>query len=335
MKIEEVRDIIEKYSQEQLTLIVTEIYKTLPKAIKEDNDIDSIIKNPEVKKESRKKTHKTKIPDIKLLENETVRFVENAYNQYYLVPNTFVSKRERSKWRFLVKRLFKELSLAASIDTNLPLSSQLLEKLYILLCYSCGYILFTAYDPFQSVGIEQYKFFHRILSLKFQHEDRIDFITNALLLMINNSLNRYTLYIDLMYVILEFLKTPDMREMTIKKCSDLIETVKNEPLSTEEEWRSKYDKEKKLNNLTEMGFLCYSQLYEYDEAISYFKMNYNEKNSEIALYILLNLLYIIKQKKYFLREYEIALKDGILPRENLKKMYNYIKEKDEFPEYSY
>jgi hypothetical protein len=49
-------------------------------------------------------------------------------------------------------------------------------------------------------------------------------------------------------------------------------------------------------------------------------------NSEIAIYILLRLLFDLEQKDYFLQEYEKALANGITPRRSLKKMYRSIKE---------
>jgi hypothetical protein len=124
-----------------------------------------------------------------LILDDTNFFIENAYSQNYFAPNQIISKKERPKWRFVVKRLYNDLSLAARIDDDLPLAAQLLEKLYILLCYSCDYTLFNAYDPFQSIGITQKEFFHRILSLKYRYENSTDFVRNALLLLINNSLN--------------------------------------------------------------------------------------------------------------------------------------------------
>ncbi len=335
MKVSEVRSIIEKYSPDQLRLIITQLYKAVPKAIKENNDIDGILKDPDSLTQSKSKTRQQELPDIELLRDETERFVEDAYNQYYFAPNRFVSKKDRPKWRFIVKRLYKDFLAAASDTENLPEAAQLLEKLYQLLCYSCHYILFNTDDPFQSAGIEQTEFFRRVLALKFQSEDIDTAVKNALSMMVDNPLNRYTLHGSLMEVILEFLKTPDLRELGIAKCSELLNTLKWAPPPKDADYNStyKYKKQEKLNNLTEMGFLCYAQLYEYDKAISFFKNNYIEDNSEIALYVLLRLLFDLNQKDYFLQEYEKALKNGITPRQSLTKMYRSIKESGELPKY--
>jgi len=46
MKVSEVKSIIEKYSPDQLRVIIARLYKAIPKTIKEDNDIDGILKDP-------------------------------------------------------------------------------------------------------------------------------------------------------------------------------------------------------------------------------------------------------------------------------------------------
>jgi len=52
------------------------------------------------------------------------------------------------------------------------LQSKLLCNLYELICESCGYEYFSAYDPFQSIGIEQSTFY---LSDLYETEEGISF----------------------------------------------------------------------------------------------------------------------------------------------------------------
>ncbi|MBI2918653.1 MAG: hypothetical protein HYY01_11780 [Chloroflexi bacterium] len=329
MKLSEVRNVLEKYSEDQLRVVIARLYRAIPKAIREEKDIDRIIADPEASIQSRNGNRQT-APDIEDLRDEADRFVEDAYNQYYFAPNRFVSKRDRPKWRFIVKRLCKDILASAADDNSMPEAAQLLEKLYRLLCYSCAYTLFSAHDSFESVGIEQKEFFRRVLTLKYQYEDRNAFIENALLLMVNNPLNRYTLHEDLMAVILEFAKTPDLKEMTIGHCSDLMETIRSKPLTPEErQWG--YERTEKLNSLTKMAFLCYARLYEYANAVSYFKKNYCNDDEEVALYVMLRLLYGLNQKELFLQEYEKALANGVRPRASLRETYRFTKEKGELP----
>lgn len=337
MKISEVRTIVDKYPADKLKLIVSELYKAIPKAVRADRDIDGFLRDPDSQAQSRSRNRHKETPDIELLKDELESFVDDAYNQYYLAPNRFVPKRERPKWRFIVKRLYKDLLAAASDESNVPEAARLLEKLYQMLCYSCGYVLFTAYDPFQSVGIEQMEFFRRVLALKCQCEDKHTFIKNALLSMVNNSLSRYTLHEDLMEVILEFTRTPDLKEMAIALCSELTEAIKRESPPKKERrssfsgHQSECEKEGKLNSLTIMAFLACARLYEYPRAISYYKANCCHSNKEISLYVLLDLLFRLGQKDYFLQEYEKAVESGVTPRDVLRKVYHFTKEKGELP----
>ena len=334
MKIAEVREKLAKYSNKELRIIIAELYKAIPKAIKEEQGIDALINNPlDADKTGKKRKKASPALDIESIKFETEQFIENAYEQNYFAPNSVIHKKDRPKWRFIAKRLFKELTLAASVEENIPLASELLEKLYVLLCYSCEYVLFSAYDSFESTGIEQKEFFHRVLLLKSQHEKKPDFVRNAISIMINNGLNRYTLYSTLMDVIIDFVKTPDLKEMAITTCDELLLELKSDHTTKRNSDTFTYEQEEKIQNLAEMAFLCYAQLHEYEKAIDHFKKNYVETDKEIFLYILLKLLFSLNQKDYWIREYEVALKEGVQPRENLRKMYRFIQENGKLPDY--
>ena len=335
MKITELRILIDKYSQDQLKAAIIHLYKALPKATKEGKDIDNILNNPDSLTQPKPKIKPpVELPDIDELEYDISTFIEDAYKQYYFAPNQFVSKHDRPKWRFMVKGFYRDLLLlsAAGDENNLLQVSQLMEKLYQLLCYSSGYVLFNSSNPFRSAGIEQPQFFRQVLVFKRQTENNETFVKSALLLLINNSLDRETLHQDLMQVVMEFLKTPDLREMAVTACNQLIESKKREPRAKKDSM-SDYERERYLNNLARMGFLVYAQLREYDKAITYFKQNYQEKDSEISLYVLLELLFSLDQKDYLMREYETALNNGIAPRKELSKTYQLTKTNGKLPEH--
>lgn len=333
MKLAELRSIIDKYSADQMKYLIGEMYRALPKSLKDDDGFDKIIRNPDLPGKNQRKVKQFEAPDMGLLEDEITEFIQNAYNQYYLIPNRVVSKAERSKWRFSVKRFYKDLIAAAGTQENTPLTAKLLEKIYDVLCYSCSFTIFSSYDAFESVGIPQPDFFRQVLLLKHELVDRKTFIEEAFLLMINTRLNRYTLHSHLMYVVLEFLKTPELREMAISDCSVLMEAIKMGPHPKKERSYSQDENEERINLLAEMGFLCYAQLYEYENAVLYFKQHYLHNSPEVKLYILLELLFSIDQKEWFLREYENAKKTGIEPRDSLKRTYQFVKTNNKFPEY--
>ena len=48
--------------------------------------------------------------------------------------------------------------------------------------------------------------------------------------------------------------------------------------------------------------------------------------------VLLQILHAYDLKEYWLREYDAAVKNGIIPREMLSEKYNYLRQNDKFPE---
>src|SRR5271165_6910967 len=95
--------------------------------------------------------------------------LSDAYAQNYFAPNRFVPKSQRPKWRFKVKRFFNEINAAVARPASIEKASDLLEKLYQMLCYACDFVLFSAYDPFQSVGIAQTEFLDAVFGLQAEH----------------------------------------------------------------------------------------------------------------------------------------------------------------------
>ena len=58
--------------------------------------------------------------DLEDIRSETEEFLSDAYNQYYFAPNSVIPKSKRPGWRFIARRLFKELQQAAGNQDNAP-----------------------------------------------------------------------------------------------------------------------------------------------------------------------------------------------------------------------
>ena len=97
MKINELRETIKKYNETEKEKVIVELYKRIPKRIKEDYNIDEYIINlkNKIKKENIEIT-------IERLEKEVNYFIECAYADLYARPNKIISKNNRSKGRFKV-----------------------------------------------------------------------------------------------------------------------------------------------------------------------------------------------------------------------------------------
>ena len=338
MLISEVRELLKKYKEEDLRLLIAELYKSMPKKLRDEKNIDVLLKDVhaylrigKVKEISNNQIH------IKDLKQEIDQFIKYAYKQYYFAPNSFVHRKERPKWRFKVKAYIKILQGISVEDENGEVATDLLEKLYDMLSYACGYYIFSTDNPFRSVGMEQTALLDSIIIRKLGNGINKECISAAIALVVNSRVDRETLHSSLINVLIKNLKTPDSKEIAIKQClvlkSGLSGSKANSAKQVLVPYSSDFERREKINNLVEIVFKLNIALCEYDEAINYFNSNHVERDKEVSLFILLSLLFQYELKEYWVKEYEEALKKGVDPRQSLQKTYKYIQENDMFPEY--
>ncbi len=138
MKIQQVRTIVAGHSDDTLRLLISEMYKRLPKKIIKEKQIDCLIENlPDSLSGKNRLTKQKEILDIDEVCWETEEFIKNARDQYYFAPNQIIHKRERPKWRFVAKRLYKSLIDLSQDPEDLPETSRLLTELYKVMCEAC------------------------------------------------------------------------------------------------------------------------------------------------------------------------------------------------------
>ena len=123
------------------------------RALKEERDIDALVRCPDAQEIKRVKSSKKDDLDFDSVADEASTFIDYALRQYYFAPNMYVPKRERPKWRFIAKRLYRNIVPCAADPENLEEAADLVEELYSLLCKAYGVYLFSTEDPFPSVGI--------------------------------------------------------------------------------------------------------------------------------------------------------------------------------------
>ncbi|MEK7251123.1 MAG: hypothetical protein AAB209_11955 [Bacteroidota bacterium] len=331
MKVSEIKNQIQDYSPEQLHKLIVELYKALPKTLREDHGIDELLKNPDSEAAGKNRKENKQRP-LSEIEKETLQFVEYARAQYYLAPNRYVSKNERPKWRFTARRLYKELSTTAKYPQTAPRAAELLEQLYRLLCEACGIDLFSAYDPFESVGIAQVEFFTRVLELHETVLSKQDFVTKALSLLVETELNRYTLYSDLMRQILAFLRTPDLKFLALDQADRRLRSVRQTKSPSSKEV-SDYEQDRRANNLCEFVFRSYCALRELDRALEYLETHYYAKDPEVKLYILVRLLFEYGETERIVRVIVEAKKKGVEPRGQIHKLKQFIEQHHRLPKY--
>ena len=161
MKITEFRSIVQKAERSPLETIAGELYKSIPKAKKEELDeaIQQILngETPAAKKPA----DPVSFPK---LSEEIKTFLSHVDAGYYNEPNRIVPKQKRSKWRFEVMRFINELETFSGDE-----AASLYLELYNRLAYGCGYYIFSSDDPFRSIGSRQGDFYPRLVAKYFSN----------------------------------------------------------------------------------------------------------------------------------------------------------------------
>ncbi|MDV3429606.1 MAG: hypothetical protein LIR50_21765 [Bacillota bacterium] len=340
MLISELRDLIKSYKDENLRLIISEMYKSMPKKLREEKDIDTLLQDPSAYIQIGKiEKVKNKQVNIDAMQREINRFIEYAYKQCYCVPNNMVRKNERPKWRFKVKTYVRDLQEISIDSREGSIATELLLKLYEMLSYACGYYIFNTDNPFRSVGIEQTSLLETVIARRLGCGINQDNIKSVINLVINSIPDRETLHSSLICTLIMNLKSSDSKEIAVEQCKQIIkELQKPKQASSKKSWSmdsSDYQREEKIHNLVEMVFRINIELCEFDEAIQFFNKKYIERDAGITLYVLLELLWEYELKELWMQEYEKALKNGVKPREKLINMYEYIQENNSLPENFY
>lgn len=338
MLVSELRELLKKYKEEDLRLIISEMYKSMPKKLREDRDTVALLQDIHVfMRIGKAERRQDRQIDVNVLEQKIGLFIDYAYKQYYFAPNNFIHKKERPKWRFTVKAYIADLQ-GISIDiAEGSIATDLLQKLYEMLSYACSYYIFNTDNPFKSVGFEQTALLDIVMKRKLGRGINNGSVKSAIELVINSEVDKETLHSFLIQVLVMNLKSPDSKAIGIEQCKLLKrELDKHNSVPSKKSWSSdssEYKREEKINNLVEMIFRINIELCEYDEAIKYFGRNYIERDNEVSLYILLSLLQEYELKELWLREYAEAMKKGIKPREALKKAHKFILDNDKLPEH--
>ncbi|MGK0365524.1 MAG: hypothetical protein ACI85O_002590 [Saprospiraceae bacterium] len=337
MKVGELREKLAKLKKEEITKLVVEFYKLIPKAKKEDYDVDSMVNNPT---QAKKAPAKSGISLFEM-EDDIPLFIEHAKGQYYFAPNQIISKKERPKWRFKVKRWYKELINTKRADKDVLKQSILLKNLYDLLCESCRYQYFSGYDSFDSVGVPQTEFFNSVVLLRHEAEGKVDTLKELINCIVKNTLNRHTLKSFLIPLLIEKLDVPALKMRGIEHVEEMIEKNKEVlPKSKKNRYSSSsysdFHRQESNNDITKFGYYLYSALQEADEAILFYHKHYMESSygkGEIELYVLVDILFSEGKKDYIVREVERAIEKDIQPREGLIKLVDEIKKNGKLPRF--
>ena len=345
MKVADLRKKLATLKQEEVIKLAVEFYKLVPKAKKEDYQLDEMINNPS--EQNPKKTAVSTSLNLSAVEDLVNKFEKNAKAENYLYSNRSVPKKERSTWRFKVRKWYKELVNVKRKDADLVLQAELLEKLYELLSEGSHHNYFRSDMPFKSVGVSQRDFYKSILVLWQAAGGKQKAIDKGISLMVAYSLDEETYFNELVVEFISCLPIPDLKEAAIAKTLAAIKALNFVPKPKKAskmggfiyyfDNRTQEEKDKEIRNncLSLLGFHLHFALHEYDEAITFFKTHFYEEKVEVQTQKLIVLLFDEGLKDETKKEIETAVKNGIELNERLLQLLAYIKKHDVLPDNLY
>lgn len=329
LKVAEIREATKGHKKEDLIYILVELYKRVPKAKIEEYDLNNVVKNPTKVKSAKKLSKKKVVRSLPLMQTDFENFIEHTDNGNYFWPNREISKKERLKWRFIAKRFYKEILELGKDPKNQKDCAEMMEKLM----WAIKDANVSSGEPFASVQIDEAEFIYQVLALSEPWQDKREFIEKGLHVV---SAFYWDSHQD---ILLEFLKTPDLKYLTIEKIKSIIEqeTIK-QPVNRVKKAsyaynRDKYRIKEKVNRLCGVAFKCYAQLFEFDEGIAFFKENLIEDQPKQLYFYLLRTIYPTNNTELFLKIVEEAKSKKIEIRSGLIKMYEEIKKTNKMPKY--
>ena len=98
------------------------------------------------------------------LYKEIVYFINCVDNEYYACANRIISKKERSSWRFKVKRYYKELNSIPFNEQNGIVATTLLIEIFKRLSIGSNRLLFVNWETFKALGVSQTEYYDTIIN---------------------------------------------------------------------------------------------------------------------------------------------------------------------------
>ena len=339
MKVDELRGVLSQYDQGMTTKLAVELYKMIPKRVRDDNGLDDFIRTFPVANTSLRSARSTNQQpiDFGALRQEVETFLQYAAAGYYFQPNRIVSKTARSKWRFTARRLIKSLVATRGDDTDE--AALLLAEMWRALCYTCIYYTFPTEAPFSAVGHAQPDLLDIVLAKLFSVGVTERTMRLAVWLVLESQVDRETLPSDLQSVLIVHLKTVDMKQAALDECRFFAEHFKD-PASCpypSKRFRPTYSRQGFAIDYSRAAARQCAELYlrisialrEYATGIEYFKDHFVERSREVSLFCLLAVIHEYidgdpQLAETWVEVYDDAVKRGVSPRSQLVEQRSVI-----------
>lgn len=331
MKIAELRKIIKNHKKSELEFLVAAFYKLIPKAKKEANHLDDLIREPRREKISKATTKAVvTLPEIA---QEVDTFIEHAEAEYYYSRNAVIPTKEQSKWRFKVKRWYKSVVSIVQKDVQqAALADEILTKLYKVLCTSQHEYLLPGSEGFRATGIPQTHFLKQVLEIRTRYQSPEEFVRESLKLLFDKESSSDILFSWLIELQLDFLPQPPLLELAIAATKERYDQWR-EKHDPNDRFSIKYSIKRKLELYVEYIFRAYLKLNDSATAIAYYQENHIFNRDEVKLYILVRMLFEYQLSEEILQVINRAEAAGVEPREQLLKLRNNLVAGKALPEY--
>lgn len=318
MKVQELRQMLSGAERSLIEKAFVESYKQLKKYQKEEADylIRTILSG-----ESEKSAAKKQKQSFGELEAQIETFLENAKAGNYYAPNRVIPKSQRPKWRFLVKGYIKELEKVTPESGHYERASELLRKIYALLCEACNYYLFSTEDAFRSVGWRQEELFHLLASMTFGCGFSEENVAAMTIMACTGGLSRESLYYGQQAVLLSELKTSDVKYMAVEIIKKEIRERQGKLTGLGKYDHQRYYLEEEIDNFCDLFLLLSLSLAETGSGVKYYFKNSTDSDREIVLYRALEVADIMGDDEAWKEIYKYGLSKKIKPRDELKKKY--------------
>lgn len=317
MKVVEIRNELKKYNMEEKDKIIIELYKRIPKRVKEQYDIDGYLKNIKVNENTKKEVKLTFLE----LASEVNYFLECAWNDLYSEPNRIISKSDRSKWRFKAKKYYKEL---ANININSEYydeSNKLLIELFKVLSRGTNYLIFSNWETFRAVQISQEDFFDLIMKRVLVNFNEENLETIVKLLEVDE--DPYSeVYKGMYSVFLNNLNSNYQLEIALKILKKEVDDLNIQVIELSKKGKEYYLKEK-YNYFVLTILDIYIRLEDVNKGIEYYNKYYKAFNNENKTYDLLEELEVNEAYQEWISVYETHKE--IQNRESLQEKYKLFK----------
>jgi hypothetical protein len=328
MKINEVRELLERMNAADLRLVAAQLYKMLPKKMAEEKRANELLSDPQsfVSAQAAKPRKAPALPDPDWLGFETNEFLAHAEKQNYFAPNREIPKSERSQWRFLARRLYREWGLLAASPEHQAGALDALTKLYKILCRGCEVYLFPSTDTFRAIGVPQQDFFEQVILLQSQLRPPDQWIPQALSLLEAGAHGDTTSNL-LHDVIVKTLKTPELKVAASETITRhlLRKSIAAEGKMAREPW----EMEQRRHGLLRLGFQIIWALGEKERAWQWLQTHVRSID-DAGHFMLLHALET-KDRDFWMHAYETLRHEAPASVKGWQKTYEQAQREGQLP----